>query len=99
VLLHQPWCYYLRHLNEDIEKSHAFHGLCLAIHQNPRGILPAFRLLVEAIHSWQQPSSDLQAMFRSLLNGFKASLGAQWPTFYNQCDQPTRDAISHIYGV
>jgi transportin-1 len=48
-----PWCYYLRHLHEDLEKMHAFHGLCLAVHANPRGILPCFRLLCEAIASWQ----------------------------------------------
>ena len=78
---------------------HAFHGLCLAVHANPRGILPCFRLLCEALASWQAPPPELGAMFRSLLTGFKSSLGAQWSTFFEPCEDETKARLRQMYGV
>eukprot|EP00959_Pyramimonas_sp_CCMP1952_P210385 4402780-Pyramimonas_sp.AAC.1 len=39
-----PWCVSLRAIHDDVEKEHAFLGLCAMLHQNPSVVSEAFRL-------------------------------------------------------
>jgi transportin-1 len=94
------WCYFLGLLSDDVEKTHAFHGMCLAVHTNPRGILEAFPLLCDAIASWEEVPAQLGELFASLLRGFKGSLGAEWENYFGgQCQPATCAKLIQLYGV
>ena len=49
------WCISLRSIRDDIEKEHAFQGLCNMIKLNPRAPLEAMLQLCDAIGSWAAP--------------------------------------------
>ena len=60
---HQAWCSSLRNIRDDIEKDHAFRGMCAMIKLNPRGVLNDFHSLCDAIASWENPQQDLNEQF------------------------------------
>ena len=51
----KPWCMALRSIRDDIEKDHAFQGLCRMLRINPRAPLTHMAELFDAFASWTQP--------------------------------------------
>ena len=79
----QSWCHSLRNIRDDVEKQHAFLGLCAMVKLNPRAPINALAQLCEAFVSWQQPPPpELNELIRQILNGYKASIPPeQWVQF------------------
>ncbi|GAB4816534.1 hypothetical protein N2152v2_003580 [Parachlorella kessleri] len=106
-----PWCSALRGVRDDVEKEHAFMGLCAVLRLNPQGALPSFVPLCEALVSWKhigceglrndliqlmQVSSAIQAGVRA----YKQQLGgAQWEQAMAALSQPARQKLQAMYGV
>jgi transportin-1 len=62
-------------IRDDIEKEHAFMGLCAMVKLNPSGAVPAFKQMCEAIGSWHEIHSvDLRQDLAQILSGFKQVL-------------------------
>src|SRR5262249_1932622 len=97
----EKWLTYLAPLRENQEKEHAFKGLALVIQANPLAIWQAgaFPHLAAAIASWTQPSEELNAVFRSIMQSYKMSLGPQWPLTFSQCSAEVQQAMTARYGV
>jgi transportin-1 len=73
----QAWCAALWEIKDNDEKDSAFRGFCMLIGANPAG-LGSFIWFCNAVCKWQHPSRELDGMFRSILQAFKAQLGAGW---------------------
>lgn len=59
----------------------------------------SFIWFCNAVCKWQNPSSQLDSMFRQLLQGFKGALGAQWDTTVNQFPPVIRERLRERYAV
>lgn len=77
-----PMCLSLRTIRDDIEKEHAFTGLCRMIRINPRAPLTAMTELCDAIASWSAPPPALHEEMRAILDGYRQSVPPdQWAQF------------------
>ena len=65
----QPWCFNLRNIRNDIEKEHAFQGLCQMIRVNPQGVFPSLAYVCDALASWGNPKRELKEEFTAILQG------------------------------
>jgi len=100
ALFIQPWCVSLRAIRDDIEKEHAFIGLCKMVRLNPHAVLNVFVYLCDAICSWYDPKPELKEMFREILHGFKNSLGAeQWKLYLDEFPPQLKSALVSRYQV
>ncbi|PRW61530.1 transportin-1-like isoform X1 [Chlorella sorokiniana] len=76
-----PWCAALRGIRDDIEKEHAFLGLCALLRLNPQGAGNCFTALCEAIVSWRHVGCEgLHNELIQLMQGYKEQLTqmGQW---------------------
>lgn len=95
----QPWCFNLRNIRNDVEKEHAFQGLCQMIRQNPTGAFPAFAFVCDAIASWGNPKRELKEEFGAILIGFKQHIGDQWPQYLQQFPPILRNHLTEVYNL
>ncbi|GMT14401.1 hypothetical protein PFISCL1PPCAC_5698, partial [Pristionchus fissidentatus] len=96
----RPACYALRNVRDNADKETAFRGICLMVNQNPQGVLSDFVFLCDAIASWSAPPEELKSMFRSILFGFRQSLGdTTWQLFTNQFPDVLRQRLSMQYAL
>eukprot|EP00993_Chasmostoma_nieuportense_P000054 NODE_104_length_3154_cov_167.802775_g97_i0.p1 GENE.NODE_104_length_3154_cov_167.802775_g97_i0~~NODE_104_length_3154_cov_167.802775_g97_i0.p1 ORF type:complete len:897 (-),score=211.37 NODE_104_length_3154_cov_167.802775_g97_i0:408-3098(-) len=95
----QPWCFNLRNIRNDIEKEHAFQGLCVMIRKNPAGAFGAFAYVCDAISSWGNPKKELKDEFAQILQGFRQHIGDQWPAYYNQFPPILKNHLAEVYGL
>jgi len=96
----QAWCASLRSIRDDIEKEHAFVGLCSTIKINPRGPLCCLQQLLEAIASWSAPPPELNEMLRQISLGYKNSIPAeQWSQFYATVPPEVARRLTERYGL
>merc|ERR1712083_21104 len=80
----QAWCCALKTIRDDIEKEHAFIGLCEMIKINPQGAIRCLLDLFEAIASWGNPPEQLNTMFGQIVLGYKGSIPPeQWNAFHS----------------
>eukprot|EP01103_Thecamoeba_quadrilineata_P003547 TRINITY_DN1330_c0_g1_i2.p1 TRINITY_DN1330_c0_g1~~TRINITY_DN1330_c0_g1_i2.p1 ORF type:complete len:642 (+),score=180.61 TRINITY_DN1330_c0_g1_i2:981-2906(+) len=96
------WCLALKALPENLEKASAFRGLCAVVRINPQAGGNRFIYFCYAIASWQQPHSDLQQMFFSILQGFKNSMSLDtWNQFFlsPQFPEDLRVSLQKKYHV
>ena len=69
-----PWCYALRNIRDDIEKEHAFLGLCALLRANPEvALLSALQLCHCTCHSILPSSAALQACLTTHLESLNES--------------------------
>mmetsp|Transcript_9429 Transcript_9429/g.21924 ORF Transcript_9429/g.21924 Transcript_9429/m.21924 type:complete len:365 (-) Transcript_9429:531-1625(-) len=95
-----PWCNSLRNIRDDVEKEHAFRGLCEMIKLNPRGVIQHFVHLCDAIASWKQPPPELDEMFRQILAGYKSSVAPEaWAQYYGTFPEFMRVRLTQRYGI
>ncbi|MEW5299688.1 MAG: hypothetical protein WDW36_002678 [Sanguina aurantia] len=67
-----PWCLALKHVRDDVEKEHAFLGLCSLIRHNPAGVSPAIGQVVIAAASWREFKCEgLRNELSSILCGLR----------------------------
>jgi transportin-1 len=95
----QPWCFNLRNIRNDVEKEHAFQGVCQMIRLNPGGAFPAFAFICDALASWGNPRHELKEEFRAILQGFRQHIGDQWPQYVSQFPPILRNHLSEVYGL
>jgi len=98
-----PWCVALRSIRDDVEKEHAFLGLCGMIRLNPHAPLgdegrPLLQLC-DAFASWSQPPAELNQQMRVILDGYKTSLGDRWANFYTSFPNDLRQRLAERYGL
>ncbi|EFN51057.1 hypothetical protein CHLNCDRAFT_59360 [Chlorella variabilis] len=80
-LLAPRMCAALRGIRDDIEKEHAFLGLCALLRLNPQGAGGCFTVLCGAIVSWRHVGCEgLHNELIQLMQGYKAQLTGmgQW---------------------
>lgn len=95
----QPWCFNLRNIRNDVEKEHAFQGICQMIRVNPSGVFPSFAYVCDAFASWGNPKRELKEEFRAILVGFKQNIGDQWPQYLSQFPPILRNHLAEVYGL
>jgi len=96
----QSWCLSLRNIRDDIEKEHAFIGLCEVIKLNPKGPLSCLLQLLDAIASWSQPPEHLNAMFSQIVTGYKNSIPTdQWTPFYATFPEYLSKRLTERYNL
>mmetsp|Transcript_74295 Transcript_74295/g.124000 ORF Transcript_74295/g.124000 Transcript_74295/m.124000 type:complete len:895 (+) Transcript_74295:39-2723(+) len=83
VTFAQAWCTALKTIRDDVEKEHAFIGMCEMIKINPQGPISCLLDLFEAIASWGKPPDALNTMFGQIVLGYKGSIPPeQWNAFH-----------------
>ena len=95
-----PWCVALRTIRDDIEKEHAFKGLCAVIQLNPRAPLNAMPQLCDAFASWSAPPDELHEHFQRILGLYKNGIPPeQWAAFYASLPQDLRNRLTERYAL
>lgn len=95
----QPWCFNLRNIRNDVEKEHAFLGLCQMIRRNPGGVFEHFAYVCDAFASWGNPRDELKQEFAAILNHFQQQMGPQWGSYYAQFPDSLRQHLHNVYGL
>jgi transportin-1 len=94
------WCKALRSIRDDIEKEHAFMGLCAMVKLNPSGAVPAFKQMCEAIGSWHEiHSADLRQDLAQILSGFKQMMGESWGQYFGTLEQALQEKLVAKYSL
>lgn len=94
------WCLALRSIRNDIEKEHAFKGLCCMIRHNPQGVFENFAYVCDAISCWNNPNQELRQEFFQILHGFKNSIGdTNWKNYYDQFPKTLREKLTAMYNL
>lgn len=96
------WCGALRNIRDDIEKEHAFVGLCRVIRQNLGAGAAAFPAVAAAIVSWRHVADQgLQQDMVQLVQTFKeaATASGQWQQMMGQLEPAVRDKLISMCGV
>jgi transportin-1 len=89
----------LRNIRDDPDKEHAFSGMNALIRLNPTAILSCFVYYADAVASWLYVNPKLEAEFRSILTGFKTSLGDQWPILYATFPRTLQVCLQGRFGL
>ncbi|GBG76318.1 hypothetical protein CBR_g22065 [Chara braunii] len=97
----QSWCRALKSIRDEVEKEHAFLGLCAMIRLNPAGAVSAFVPMCLAIGSWHEiRSEELRTELGQVLHGYKQMLGPTvWEQYMQALDQPLREKLARRYGI
>ncbi|WVQ79461.1 hypothetical protein IAT38_001560 [Cryptococcus sp. DSM 104549] len=95
----QAWCQALWEIKDNDEKDSAFRGFCMMISANPEGIQNSFVWFCNAVCKWNEPSAQLDGMFRTILQGFKAGLGESWEQQMVNFPPVLRQRLAERYGV
>ncbi|WOO77650.1 Transportin-1 [Vanrija pseudolonga] len=95
----QAWCTALWEIKDNDEKDSAFRGFCMLIGANPAGLESSFIWFCNAVCKWQHPSRELDGMFRSILQAFKAQLGAGWDAQVAAFPPVIRERLRERYDV
>ena len=61
--------------------------------------LQSFLWFCNAVCKWQHPSSQLDSMFRQILQGLRASLGTKWDEAMATFPRMIRSILSERYSV
>lgn len=102
------WCRALRNIRDEIEKEHAFLGLCRMLHVNPGAGFNSFAILCMAVASWYgmgsagwyEMSAELKSELGKILRAYKDYIGQEkWPGVWNQVEEPVRNKLASIYGL
>ncbi|TFK64205.1 ARM repeat-containing protein [Pluteus cervinus] len=95
----QAWCQTLCESSDNEEKDSAFRAFCTLVQTNPTGVLESLLWFCNSIARWEQPSPELNDMFRQLLQGFKARDAGGWAVQAASFPPLTRDRLATRYGV
>lgn len=85
--------------SEDIEKEHAFQGLCLTIHERPDPMAPLFGLLCRAIGTWQSPRDELMGLMQQTLAGMKEAFGPGWEAEVGKLPSQLQNMLQTHFGL
>jgi transportin-1 len=92
------WCFHLSRIRQDIEKVHAYRGLCNVIRHNPQAMVPHLAYLLSAFAVWHNPGEKLSTMFIDVMTNFRKNLKGQWDEVYNGLSDKVRHNLKSLYG-
>ncbi|TFK45047.1 transportin-PC [Crucibulum laeve] len=95
----QAWCQALYEIRDNEEKDSAFRGLCTLVQTNPAGIAKSLLWFCNSIVRWNQPSPELNSMFQTLLQGFKAHDAVGWAAQVSTFPPVIQERLATRYGV
>lgn len=97
----EAWCGVLITMREDMEKEHAFHGLCSVVQKQPAAVLGCFSVFCAAMVSWNRAPPSLAAAMAQLMASFKASLSpnGQWASAMNSCGPAVASRVQHQFQL
>lgn len=95
----QAWCTALWEIKDNDEKDSAFRGFCMLIGANPGGLESSFIWFCNAVCKWQQPSRELDGMFRQILQAFKTQMGGEWDSQVATFPPAIRERLRDRYQV
>ena len=71
---------------------------CVKIDNNNN--LDLLGYFLHSMAQWNEPTPELQQLFKQILHGYKQKEGENWLFFYNQKVPPQiRNHLSALYGV
>ncbi|CAL8464616.1 g4151 [Coccomyxa elongata] len=95
-----PWCSALRSIRDDVEKEHAFLGLCALLRINPEAALGSWVPLCEAVASWRMIQDEgLRNEINVIMQAFRANLVGQWDQYWAALDLPVREKLGIMCGL
>lgn len=95
-------CAVLRGIRDDIEKEHAFLGLCAIVRLNPAGTIGAFVPLCEAVVSWRAIGCEgLRNELTQLMQGYKQQLLAlgQWDAAVGSLSPAVQEKLRNMFQL
>jgi len=96
----KTWCVCLRSIRNEIEKDHAYRGLCQMIRVNPNGVVTDFAFVVDAMVNFPTAKPELKMEFITLLRGFKQGMGEmQWNNYVLQFPAPTQQTLKQEFKL
>mmetsp|Transcript_21721 Transcript_21721/g.47478 ORF Transcript_21721/g.47478 Transcript_21721/m.47478 type:complete len:916 (+) Transcript_21721:105-2852(+) len=90
------WCQALRNIRDDVEKEHAFLGLCRLARLNPQAAAAAFTHICAAVVSWRRISCDgLRNEITQIMQVFKQHFTASgsWQQVMSALDVPIQQKL------
>ncbi|PFH50470.1 hypothetical protein AMATHDRAFT_144979 [Amanita thiersii Skay4041] len=93
------WCKVLHKFEDNEEKDSAFRGFCTLVQTNHAGILKNPLWFCKAIVCWEQPSPELDGMFRALLQGLRQANEFAWTENMASFPPEIRVPLNERYGV
>ncbi|KAL1921910.1 uncharacterized protein VTP21DRAFT_10552 [Calcarisporiella thermophila] len=102
VVFFEHWCNALRPVRENDEKASAFRGMCTLIQANPEAVLKTpqgLNFLLEAVASWEQPSSELHEKMRGIVQGYKQMMAANWDGYAQRLPPALFQVLQERYGI
>ncbi|THU89773.1 ARM repeat-containing protein [Dendrothele bispora CBS 962.96] len=95
----QAWCQALYEIRDNEEKDSAFRGFCTMVQVNPAGIAKSLLWFCNSIVRWNAPSSELNEMFRTILQGFKQHDEQGWAAQVSTFPPVIQERLATRYGV
>eukprot|EP00798_Chlamydomonas_sp_ICE-L_P031863 gene31863-7069_t len=96
------WCQALRSVRDDVEKEHAFMGLCALIRLNPEAALNSFGYIAVGVASWRNIACEgLKNDLVQLMQGLKQKLVelGQWQTVSSSLEPAVMQKLSQMCGI
>jgi transportin-1 len=98
--LFAPLCKTLKTLGDERDKFDALRGICVAVRNNPGDIIEEFDMFCDTLTGLYQPPSDLENMFRFLLQSFKNSIRQEeWNEKMESLRPATRNTLQQKYNI
>mmetsp|Transcript_9191 Transcript_9191/g.26329 ORF Transcript_9191/g.26329 Transcript_9191/m.26329 type:complete len:907 (-) Transcript_9191:548-3268(-) len=97
-----PWFSALRSIRDDVEKEHAFLGVCACLRLNPQGAMGAFTQLCEAVVSWRHIGCEgLQNELSQIMKSYQSTLqaGGHWQQAMGSLSPAVRDKLFHMCNL
>lgn len=96
----REWCAALRSIRDDVEKEHAFAGLCALVRRNPGAAAPHFAPLCLACSSWMRLHNEgLHRDMVSILAGYKEHFVGQGGTAWADAARALEPAVVRKLGT
>ncbi|KAF5357352.1 hypothetical protein D9758_005925 [Tetrapyrgos nigripes] len=95
----QAWCQALYEIRDNEEKDSAFRGFCTMVQANPAGIAKSLLWFCNSIVRWNNPSPELNEMFRTILQGFKQHDEQGWAAGVSTFPPVIQERLATRYGV
>ncbi|KIJ51420.1 hypothetical protein M422DRAFT_158398 [Sphaerobolus stellatus SS14] len=97
----EQWCQALMEIRDNEEKDSAFRGFCTLVRINPQGIskVNGFFWFCNSIAQWNNPTPELNEMFKTILTGLKEMSGPQWNAQINSFPPVVQERLRARYNL
>lgn len=95
----KPFCISLRNISDSPEKRDSFKGLCKSIFFNPKAIIHSFGFFCDAICLFEQPSTEIETMFQTLITSFNVFYSTQFNAAVNALPENLRMKMINRFNL